>query len=242
MLFKKIKNFNRAQEISEAAKMGADLDFSTAEAYNLLRTNLFFAFPGKIGGRCIGITSPAPSEGKSFTAINLAYSLAKDGQKVLLVDGDMRKPTIADKLHLKPNPGLSNQLVDRGGMFVQESEMHENFFVLTAGNIPPNPSELIGSDEMRNVLGEYAKQYDYVIVDLPPVMEVPDPLIMAKNLDGIVITVRHERSYRNEIKETVRKLQFANAHILGFVYNGYSNATPHKRGKKHYAYKSIKRK
>ena len=118
--------------------------------------------------------------------------------------------------------------------------MHENLSVLAAGDIPPNPSEMVGSEEMSRLLNEYATQYDYVILDMPPVMEVPDPLIMAKNMDGMIVTVMHERSYRSEIKEAIRKLRFVNAHILGFVYNGYSASSGRKRGKhrKKYAKKT----
>ena len=234
MLLKKLRKFSHEETKNSIVKIGPELDFSTSEAYNLLRTNLSFAFPGKTDGRRIGVTSSAPEEGKSYTAANLAYSLAKDGQKVLLIDADMRKPTVAEKLRIKHTPGLSNQLVDRSGQsFIQEGVMHENLSVLAAGDIPPNPSEMVGSDEMSRLLKEYASQYDYVIVDMPPVMEVPDPLIMAKDLDGIVLAVMHERSYRSEIKESVRKLRFVNARILGFVYNGYTSTT----GRKHRKYK-----
>lgn len=239
-MFEKLKNRNRAQEGDGVQKFGPELDFSTAEAYNLLRTNLSFAFPGKTDGKLIGITSPSPAEGKSYTAVNLAYALAKDGQRVLLIDADMRKPTIAEKMHVRVSPGLSNLLVDREGTYILENILHENLSVLTAGDIPPNPSELIGSDEMKRDLQEFKTKYDYILVDLPPVMEVTDPLVMAKHLDGMLVTVMHERSYRSDIKETVRKLRFANARILGFVYNGYSSASGRDRKKylRHYSAKN----
>ncbi len=233
MLFKKNRNQNGAQEEGVKQRIGTEMDFSSAEAFNLLRTNLSFAFPGKTNGKLVGITSAAPSEGKSYTATNLAYSLAKNGLKVLLIDADLRKPTIAEKLGLKLAPGLSNQLISKDSSFVHEGILHENLSVLTAGDIPPTPSELIGSDEMEHLLGTYVDRYDYVVVDLPPVIEVPDPLILSNKLDGMVVTVMHERSFCSEIKETVRKLQFANARILGFVYNGYSDVS--KRGRRKYA-------
>lgn len=231
MLFKKKQNQKSVPEEECVQKFGGELDFSTAEAFNLLRTNLSFAFPGKTNGKLVGITSAAPSEGKSYNAVNLAYSLAKDGQKVLLIDADLRKPTVAEKLGLKLAPGLSNRLITENDSFINEGVLHENLSVLTAGDVPPNPSELIGSEKMENLLKSYAETYDYVIVDLPPVMEVPDPLILSNKLDGIVITVMHERSFCSEVKETVRKLQFANARILGFIYNGYSDVAKRKRRK-----------
>lgn len=235
MLKKKTKN--QIQNVDKVQKIGSELDFSAAEAYNLLRTNLSFAFPGKTNGKLIGITSASPAEGKSYTAVNLSYALAKDGKRVLLIDADMRKPSIAEKLHLKFAPGLSNLLVDQQGTFIHEKVLHDNMSVLTSGDVPPNPSELLGSEEMRRNLEKFADQYDYVIVDMPPVMEVPDPLIIAKNLDGMVVVVMHEHAYRSDIKETVRKLQFVNARILGFVYNGYSAFSKrgyYKKYSKHY--------
>lgn len=222
-MFNLFKQKPKKSTMQEVQKIGGDLDFSTLESYNLLRTNLSFAFPGKTDGKIVGITSPAPSEGKSFTAINLAYSIAKDGKKVLLIDADMRKPSIAEKLHIPFAPGLSNLLVAMDESYIHQCELHENIRVLTSGDIPPNPSELIGTETMHNVLLHFAKAYDYVIVDLPPVMEVPDPIIVSKFLDGVALVVMHEHSYRKDIKECVRKLQYANARILGFIYNGYSS-------------------
>ena len=232
-MFQFLKSKKNMRTVQGVQKIGGELDFSSAEAYNLLRTNLLFAFPGKVDGKLIGVTSPSPSEGKSFTVVNLAYSLAKDGKRVLIIDADMRKPSVAEKLHLASAPGLSNLLVDREGDFIHTGILHENMSVLTAGDIPPNPSELIGSEEMERVLKKFTETFDYVIVDLPPVMEVSDPLIVAKYLDGIAVVVMHEHSYRSDIRECIRKLQFVKAHILGFVYNGYhSNVKSYY--KKHY--------
>lgn len=215
----KIKN--KTIDANRESKIGPDLDFSAAEAYNLLRTNLSFTFPGKEGGKLIGITSASPAEGKSYTASNLSYSLAKDGKRVLLIDADMRKPSIAKKMQLNIAPGLSNLLIDREGAFIHEKVLHDNLSVLTSGDAPPNPSELIGSEEMRRNLKKFATEYDYIIVDLPPVMEVPDPLVIAKYLDGMIVVVMHDQAHKSDIKETVHKLQFVNVRILGFVYNGY---------------------
>ncbi len=232
----KQKQKQTIQSNNSIQKLGNDLDFSSVEAYNLLRTNLSFAFPGKTNGKIIGITSASPSEGKSFTSINLAYSLAKDGKKVLLIDSDMRKPSVAEKLHIQFAPGLSNLLADRQNSNIQAGVLHTNMSVLTAGDIPPNPSELIGSDEMNVNLKQFAEIYDYVLVDLPPIMEVSDPLIMAKYLDGIILVVLHDHSYRSDVREAVRKLQFIDVRILGFVYNGYSAGAKYgyKKYAKHY--------
>ena len=209
----------------KAPKFGEDLDFASKEAYNLFRTNLAFSFPN-YGDRCriIGITGPCPQEGKSHTSINLCYSLAKDGMKTLLIDGDMRKPSIAQKLDMKLAPGLSNRLIqnDLEGV-IHEGVLHPNLSIMTAGSIPPTPSELIGSEAMQNLLKELSKDYQYIVVDLPPVLMVADPLIVSKFLDGVVIVLRHSQTRHSDIKETVRQLKFVQAKIFGFVYNEYSS-------------------
>lgn len=208
----------------KAPKFGEDLDFASKEAYNLFRTNLAFSFPN-YGDRCriVGITSPCPQEGKSHTSINLCYSLAKDGLKTLLIDGDMRKPSIAQKLDMKLEPGLSNLLIqnDLEGV-IHEGVLHPNLSVMTAGSIPPTPSELIGSEAMDALLKKLSKEYQYIVVDLPPVLMVADPLIISKYLDGVVIVLRHRQTRHSDIKETVRQLKFVQAKIFGFVYNEYS--------------------
>ena len=214
-----------ASKDPKAFKFGEDLDFASKEAYNLFRTNLAFSFPN-YGDRCriVGITSPCPQEGKSYTSINLCYSLAKDGMKVLLVDADMRKPSIAQKLDMKLAPGLSNRLIqdDLEGV-IHEGVLHPNMSVMTAGSIPPTPSELIGSEAMEHLLKELSKDYQYIVVDLPPVLMVADPLIFSKYLDGVVLVLRHRQTRHSDIKESVRQLKFVQAKIFGFVYNEYAS-------------------
>lgn len=215
-------------------KLGPELDFASAEAYNLLRTNVCFSMPAKKGGKIIGTTSPCAQEGKSFTTINLAYSLAEAGNKVILIDGDMRRPSVSSYLGKPVSPGLSNLLVENV-LNLHQGILHPNLTVLTAGDTPPNPSELIGSERMRSVLESFSQKFDYVLVDLPPVTAVSDALAVSKYLDGIVVVVRHGRTRRSDISETIRRLRFVQVHILGFVYNAYS-----KSGGKYYKYHSDK--
>ena len=231
-------NFKKKSNVAPAKKFASELDFASAEAYNLLRTNISFALAGKeSGARLIGISSPCPQEGKSFTSINLAYSLAKDGQKVLLIDGDMRRPSVASVLSLSRTPGLSNLLA--GGVaeeIIHYQTLHEGLDVLLSGDIPPNPSELLGSEKMKRMIAEFSEKYDYVIVDLPPVTAVADPLVMSKLLDGIVVVVRHGYTRKKNIREAVRQLNFSGVRILGFVYNGFRHGSSryYKRTGKYY--------
>ena len=230
--------FKKKNTISPARKFASELDFASSEAYNLLRTNLSFALASKDGGaRLLGVSSPCPQEGKSFTSINLAYSLAKDGQKVLLIDGDMRRPSVAGVLEMSRTPGLSNLLAGgNADEIIHFGTLHENLDVLLSGDIPPNPSELLGSEKMKRVIEEFSRQYDYVIVDLPPVTAVADPLVMSKLLDGIVVVVRHGFTRKKNVREAVRQLNFSGVRILGFVYNGFRHGSSryYKRSGKYY--------
>lgn len=244
-LFDKGINFfkkKKAEESKKAAAFGSYLDFASKEAYNLLRTNILFSIADKQGkGKTIGITSSIPHEGKSYTAINLSYAIAKEGHKTLLISADMRKPSIESTIGIKSKFGLSNILVGESGTGVIASGLNDNLFFLPAGIIPPNPSELLGKERMKDLIEEFENEYEYVIVDLPPINVVADALVVGKILDGMILIVRHGLTRRKELIEALRKLKYVQAHILGVVYNGYN----HSRGNnykgsyyKKYGYKS----
>ena len=207
-------------------KIGKDLDFASLEAYNLLRTNLSFSLPDNDAGKVIGITSPCPQEGKSTTSLNLSYSLAEAGYKVLLIDADMRRPSVSKTLDLPRSPGLSNMLTEEPENAVRTGILTENLSVLLSGDIPPNPSELIGSKKMQKLIEGFRTEYNYIIVDLPPVIAVSDPLAMSKNIDGMVVVVRHGHTKRSDVIETMRQIKMVNINVLGFVYNGASRNKP----------------
>ena len=205
-------------------KTFSELNFASKEAYNLLRTNIVFSFPDSENGKVVGISSPCPSEGKSLTAINLAASLAEAGNTVLLVDCDMRRPSIAKTLGKPLSPGLSNLLVSNDKNVVHKGIINENLSVVTAGDIPPNPSELLGSEKMQAVIELFRNHFDYIILDLPPITAVADPLIVTKFIDGVILVVRHKITKRGDIKEAIRQLKMTGVRILGFVYNGYRSS------------------
>lgn len=207
--------------------IGQGMNFAAAEAYKLLRTNLMFSFSGSSSNHVIGMTSSFRGEGKSLTAINLAYTIAEAERKVLLIEGDMRLPTLAKRLGFYAKPGLSNLLVGLntiGSAIQQYRATVENkeivFDVIVSGDIPPNPSELLSSERMQTLLERLRERYDFVILDLPPVMAVTDAVIASHIVDGMVVVVRSEHAVRSGLAETMRQLSLANAHILGFVFNG----------------------
>ena len=196
-----------------------NLSFSTAEAYKLLRTNLLYSIPNKEDGRVIGITSSTRGEGKTTTAINLAYTLAETGAKVLLIDGDMRLPSIAKRLARDGKIGLSGLLV---GLYdekkaIQESGILPSLSILSSGTLPPNPAELLGTERMREAVADLRKKFDYLVIDLPPVNIVSDALIVSGVVDGMVVVVRQDYSDRRSLNDCINSLKLVNAHILGFV-------------------------
>lgn len=237
--------------ITERQNMiGPKMNFATAEAYKLLRTNVMFSFPNANESHILGVTSSFRGEGKSLTSINLAYTFAEAGKDILLIEADMRLPTMASRLALAPRPGLSNLLVgtDSVYMCVQEYKVTKeegtvSFDVLVSGDIPPNPSELLGSARTASFLNKAKEKYDFIILDLPPVTAVTDAVVASHLADGMIVVVRADHAVRGGLAETMRQLKLAEAHVLGFVFNGASAGENkyYKKGyykKDYYAYGS----
>lgn len=198
---------------------GKDLSFAAAEAYKLLRTNILFALPDEKKCRVIGVTSANSGEGKSTTTLNLSYMLAEAGERVLLIEGDMRLPTISRRLNLQASPGLSNVLAGLCGIkeALQESGLHERLQIISAGDIPPNPSELLGAKSVDILIEVLSGDYDFILVDLPPVTDVADALVASKLTDGMIVVVRQNYANRRALADTMQQLQYVEAKILGFV-------------------------
>ena len=206
------------------AIMGGQLSFAASEAYKLLRTKLQFSFADDNDCRVIGISSALSGEGKSLTAVNLAFTLSQLDKKVLLIDCDMRRPTLAEKLGILKAPGLSSYLTRQCHLddLVQMCGLKGNenaFHVITAGQNPPNPIELLSSERMKSALSTMRKTYDYVILDLPPVGEVSDAMAVANDTDGILLVVRQNYCDRVSLSEAVRQFDFIHSKILGVVFN-----------------------
>ena len=204
--------------------MGKNISFAAAEAYKLLRTKLQFSFADENGSRVIGLSSALSGEGKSLTAINLAYTLSQLNKKVILIDCDMRRPTLAEKLGILKAPGLSSVLTGQSNLdeLLQMCNLkgeERAFHVITAGQNPPNPVELLSSARMEAVLDTLRKYYDYVILDLPPVGEVTDAMAVAKKTDGMLLIVRQNYCNRIVLAEAIRQFAFIDSKILGIVVN-----------------------
>lgn len=217
-----------------------NLNFTATEQYKLLRTNLDFTLPQETNCHVIGVTSSIRGEGKSTTAINLSYVIAEKGSKVLLIDGDLRLPSVAKKMQIAATPGLTTFLMNRDLDVEQfKSELLDNWYVLPAGDIPPNPSELLGSRRMEKLLTALKEQFDYIVIDLPPVNIVSDALSISKFISGMIVVVREEYTERKELTNCMRLLSLSNVKVLGCVMNesnsGESSYGKYKKSR-HYKY------
>lgn len=209
----------------ESVLIGRGISFAASEAYKLLRTKLQFSFTDD-GNSCrvIGLSSALSGEGKSLTAINLAYALSQLDKRVILIDCDMRRPTLAEKLNIQKKPGLSSLLTGQSTFegLIQPCSIEDEegaFHVIAAGQNPPNPIELLSSTRMDNTINTLRSIYDYIILDLPPVGEVSDAMAVAEKTDGMLLVVRQNYCDRVVLSETTQQFEFIEAKILGVVFN-----------------------
>ena len=202
-----------------------NLKFTATEQYKLLRANLSFTLPEEDGCAIVGITSAMRGEGKSTTAVNLSYVLAESGKKVLLIDGDLRLPSVAKKMKISNSPGLTDLL--KGNEAVQmssfKSELLSNWYILPTGDLPPNPSELLGSKRMENLLKHFSKSFDFIIFDLPPVNIVSDALTVSKFISGMIVVIREDYTEKKELETCFRQLKLSDVKVLGCVINEAKN-------------------
>jgi capsular exopolysaccharide family len=204
--------------------------FALKEAYKSFRTNIIFSLPGT-DGKVIGFTSAMRGDGKSTNCINTAISFAELGKKVILIDGDMRLPTVGEKLDIPTSPGLSDVLVGASKPSDAIIKKQENLYVLPAGRIPKDPTGLLQSKQIQAMFAKLKDVYEYVFIDLPPVTTVTDAAIIAPNIDGYVLVVRHEKTDIRDVNDAVKLLKIAEGKIIGILYNDAPTTQ-----KKYYSY------
>ena len=199
--------------------LALDSRSSVAEAYRVLRTSVLLSSTEK-PPKTILITSGQPGEGKTTTAVNTAISLAQLGSSVLIIDCDLRKPSVHKVLGVDHVVGLSTYLSRRGKLEdVIQALPVENLSVLTAGRIPPNPAEMISSPRMREMLQILGERFDHIVIDSPPLLKVTDPVILSTMVDGVILVVHGGKSTREVVKRTRHELSMAGAKIFGVVLN-----------------------
>ena len=191
---------------------------SIAESYRQLRTALLLSSAGH-APRTLLITSSQPAEGKTTTSVNTAISLSQTGASVLIVDADLRRPRVHRVFGLKNNAGLSNYLAGDGDLASLIQVAIPNLYVLPVGPLPPNPAELLGSAKMKNLVEVLSTNFDYLVIDSPPVSSFADSLILSALMEGVIIVVKGGTTAREMAQRTKAHLQSVGAKILGVVIN-----------------------
>lgn len=209
------------------AKICEYMTYSGREAFKRLRTNTLIGLGEDKEKTCrvIGVTSAQPSEGKSTVSINLAYSLAELGKSVLLIDGDLRRPSIHYTVGDPMSPGLNDVLTGKtnlkDAMVRYQSSANEVYFdMVLSGGYADNPSELLNSGRFQKFIEVVSNVYQYVIIDLPPVNAVVDAVGVSKLTDGLIVVIRENHCPRYVLNSCMEQLQYAKANILGFAMNG----------------------
>ncbi len=214
--------------------------FSLVESYKSLRTNILFSLPvNQAGSRKVLFTSSNPAEGKSTTCVNTAITLALADMKVLLIDADMRKPTVHRYFKLDNKEGLSNALLGmcKPEECIRRAKDVESLSIVTSGVLPPNPSELLSGTAMEALLEKYSTMFDFIIIDSPPINVVTDALAVSKLADGVVVVAAQNITRTDDVAHAVSSLKFAGANILGFVLNRVRHTTKkYSRGGYKYEY------
>jgi capsular exopolysaccharide synthesis family protein len=200
--------------------INTDLDQRFIEGYRVVRTALNYSWP-EHSPRIITVTSTAPGEGKTLTAVNLALTLAAQEGRTLLIDADLRKPTTHALVRGKKNPGLSDVLVGKAkaSAAIQQTLQGTNLAYLPSGTHAPSPADLLTNRTMRGLLDGLRKFYDWIVIDTPPVGAVSEPLILAPLTDGVVVVTGAEMVPRKAVPHTLERIHDTGARILGVVLN-----------------------
>ena len=195
-----------------------ELDFKTNEAYKTLRTNISFSGDDI---RVIALTSSVPNEGKSAVSFNLAYSLAEDGKKVLYIDADIRKSVTIARYGVDiETKGLTHYLSGQSDLkgIIYETNI-DNFSIIFTGQTAPNPSELLGNDRFKRLIQSAREEFEYVIIDCPPLGSVIDAAIVAKECDGAIIVIETDNASYKIVQRVKKQLEQSGCKILGAVLN-----------------------
>ena len=206
--------------------------FNVTEAFRNLKASISVSVPKKSEGVVIMATSAYPEDGKTTVTANLALMFAVSDAKVVLVDADIRKGRVARYFKRKSVPGLSDYLSGQASLseVVHRTRANENLSYITCGTHSPRPYELLESEEMKNLIAELKKYYDYVIIDTPPILMISDALALTPVVDGTVLVCRHQVSYVSDISRAINTLRFSKANILGVIVNDYKETQRSKFG------------
>ena len=190
----------------------------SAEAYRSLRTSIKFSSVDN-PVKTIVVTSSVMAEGKSTVSGNLAYILSQDGARVLVIDCDLRKPSIHYNFFVSNSEGLTDALIGSSDLKSVVKKVDDSLYVITSGTIPPNPSEILGSKSMQELLEELSINFDYIIMDTPPVLPVTDDFLLAAKADATLMVVKDRKTKEKMVKQTYDQLMEVRANVIGTVLN-----------------------
>ncbi len=213
--------------------------FEITEAFRNLKASISVSVPKKNKrGVVIMTTSSYPEEGKTMVSANLSQMFALSNARVILLDADIRKGRVAKFFNRKSAPGLSDYLSGQAAFeeVLLRFKDNENFYVITCGTHSPKPYELLESEAMNELIEKLRDSFDYIIIDTPPVLVVPDALALAPQVDGAVLVCRHQTSYISDIGKSINTLKFAKANVLGCVVNDFKKPKGKFYGYKNYYY------
>lgn len=224
-MFNKSKNKNVHSQERPGLVVVSKPSSVVAEQFRTIRTNIQFSMVDN-DLKTLVVTSAGPGSGKSIISANLAATFASEEKKVLLVDADLRKPTVHKTFRVRNNDGLTTLLTSRDTQIsdIIYRTSKEGLFILTSGAIPPNPAELLASKKMDQLKNEMAELFDLVIFDMPPVMAVTDSQIMASKVDGTIFVIPKGRVRKEEALKSKEMLEMVNANILGAIMNRVSKS------------------
>lgn len=214
------KRQSTKRALTSKSQINDQLRFQITESFKAIRTNIMFSLLTD-GCKKVVVSSSLAGEGKTTTAVNTAISLAEMETRVLLIDADLRKPKVHQFFHLKNTPGLTNYF---GGLTPLEDVLqktdYKNLSVICSGIEVPNPSELLASEKMTGLINKLETQFDYIVIDTPPINIVADAIPLIKLCNGVILVVRQGSSTYPELNKTIKSLEIIDAKILGVILNG----------------------
>jgi capsular exopolysaccharide synthesis family protein len=218
-----IERFLKIPMLAMVPKIHKDSESAVKEAFQTLRTSILFASKGR-SLKTMLVTSAGPGEGKSRTVINLAKTLASAGDQVVLVDCDLRRPTVHSNLGLERSGGLTNYLLDGDGgnawmRYLKEAPDIDNLKVLTCGTLPPNPVELFGSERFSELIEQLRENFSWLLIDSPPLASLSDSVVLGSLVEMTVMVIKHTQNDRELIRRTTDQLRKVNANVVGAVLN-----------------------
>ncbi|SIT73693.1 capsular exopolysaccharide family [Edaphobacillus lindanitolerans] len=222
MMLKRKKRKNQLEQRARKLVVSASPRSVVSEQFRTLRSNIIFSTVDDELNTLL-VTSATPGDGKSTVSANIATLFAQDGKRVLLIDADMRKPTVHYTFNLVNSAGLSSVLTQQqtANEAIRQTEISPNLHIMTSGPIPPNPAELLGSRAMTRLVDSLKQQYEMIVFDAPPTLSVTDAQILANQSDGTIFVVNSGATEKENLEKAISLLEKARARVLGTVLNNY---------------------